>query len=79
MGSEMCIRDSSLLMHSEKEIPFLDIANSKIIGISSGASAPEELVQNLIKKIKKDYGNDDIDHSESWLSNYIGHRLDMYF
>ena len=46
---------NSLLMHSEKEIPFLDIANSKIIGISSGASAPEELVQNLIKKIKKDY------------------------
>ena len=43
---------NSLLMHSEKEIPFLDIANSKIIGISSGASAPEELVQNLIKKIK---------------------------
>ena len=46
---------NSLLMHSEKEIPFLEIANSKIIGISSGASAPEELVQNLIKKIKKDY------------------------
>ena len=46
---------NSLLMHSEKEIPFLDIANSKIIGISSGASDPEELVQNLIKKIKKDY------------------------
>ena len=46
---------NSLLMHSEKEIPFLDIANSKIIAISSGASAPEELVQNLIKKIKKDY------------------------
>ena len=42
-------------MHSEKEIPSADIANSKIIGISSGASAPEQLVQNLIKKIKKDY------------------------
>ena len=42
-------------MHSEKEIPFADIENSKIIGISSGASAPEQLVQNLIKEIKKDY------------------------
>ena len=46
---------NSLLMHSEKEIPFADIENSKIIGISSGASAPEQLVQNLIKEIKKDY------------------------
>ena len=46
---------NSLLMHSEKEIPYEDIANSKIIGISSGASAPEHLVQNLIKKIKKNY------------------------
>ena len=46
---------NSLLMHSEKEIPFADIANSKIIGISSGASAPEELVQNLIKEIEKNY------------------------
>ena len=42
-------------MHSEKEIPFADIENSKIIGISSGASAPEQLVQTLIKKIEKDY------------------------
>ena len=46
---------NSLLMHSEKEIPFADIANSKIIGISSGASAPEQLVQNLIREIEKDY------------------------
>ena len=46
---------NSLLMHSEKKIPFADIANSKIIGISSGASAPEQLVQNLIKEIEKDY------------------------
>ena len=47
--------ENSLLMHSEKEIPFTDIANSKIIGISSGASAPEQLVQNLIKEIKKNH------------------------
>ena len=46
---------NSLLMHSEKDILFSDIANSKIIGISSGASAPEQLVQNLIKEIEKDY------------------------
>ena len=46
---------NSLLMHSEEEIPLADIENSKIIGISSGASAPEQLVQNLIKKIEKDY------------------------
>ena len=38
-----------------KKIPFEDIANSKVIGISSGASAPEQLVQNLIKEIEKDY------------------------
>ena len=46
---------NSLLMHSEKTIPIADIKNSKIIGISSGASAPEQLVQNLIKEIKKEY------------------------
>ena len=45
---------NSQLMHFEKKIPFADINNSKTIGISSGASAPEQLVQNLINKIKKD-------------------------
>ena len=40
---------------SEKKIPFEDIENSKVIGISSGASAPEHLVQNLITEIEKDY------------------------
>ena len=48
-------RVNILFLTIQVEIPFLEIANSKIIGISSGASAPEELVQNLIKKIKKDY------------------------
>ena len=43
---------NSLLMHSEKEIPYNEIANSKIIGISSGASAPENLVQKLLDNIK---------------------------
>ncbi len=45
---------NSLLMHSEKEIPFNEINNSETIGISSGASAPEKLVQTLINNIKKD-------------------------
>ena len=40
-------------MHSEKEIPFNEIKNSKTIGISSGASAPEKLVQTLLENIKK--------------------------
>ena len=46
--------ENSQLMHFEKEIPIEDIDHSTTIGISSGASAPEELVQNLISKIKKD-------------------------
>ena len=41
-------------MHSEKEIPFNEIANSETIGISSGASAPEKLVQRLLDNIRKD-------------------------
>ncbi len=40
-------------MHSEKKIPFEEIDNSDTIGISSGASAPEKLVQTLLNKIKK--------------------------
>ena len=46
--------ENSQLMYFEKEIPIKEIENSKTIGISSGASAPEELVQNLINKVKKD-------------------------
>ncbi len=45
---------NSQLMHSEKEIPFNEIKNSDTIGISSGASAPEKLVQALLNNIKKD-------------------------
>ena len=45
---------NSQLMHFEKDIPIKDIERSETIGISSGASAPEELVQNLINKVKKD-------------------------
>ena len=45
---------NSQLMHSEKEIPFNEIENSDTIGISSGASAPEKLVQALLTNIRKD-------------------------
>ena len=45
---------NSQLMHSEKEIPYKEIDNSDTIGISSGASAPEKLVQTLLDNIKKD-------------------------
>ena len=46
--------NNSQLMHSEKEIPYNEINNSDTIGISSGASAPEKLVQTLLNSIKKD-------------------------
>jgi len=46
--------NNSQLMHSEKEIPYNEIENSNTIGISSGASAPENLVQKLLSHIKKD-------------------------
>ena len=46
--------NNSHLMHSEKKIPFDEIENSNIIGISSGASAPEKLVQSLLNNLKKD-------------------------
>jgi 4-hydroxy-3-methylbut-2-enyl diphosphate reductase len=42
----------SMLMHSEQELPFDKIKNCNNIGITSGASAPEILVENLIKEIK---------------------------
>ena len=44
---------SSYLIHSQSEIPFEKIENAKIIGISSGASAPEVLVENFIGELKK--------------------------
>jgi len=42
----------SMLMHSEQELPVDKIKNCNNIGITSGASAPEILVENLIKEIK---------------------------
>ena len=45
---------NSMLMYFEKEIPMKELKNSNIIGISSGASAPEQLVQNLLDEVKKE-------------------------
>ena len=43
---------NSQLIHSQSEIPFDLIENSNTIGISSGASAPEILVDNFINELK---------------------------
>ena len=43
----------SYLIHSQSEIPYEQIENANIIGISSGASAPEILVENFISDLKK--------------------------
>ena len=45
---------NSMLMYFEKEIPMEQLKNSDVIGISSGASAPEQLVQNLLSEVKKE-------------------------
>ena len=43
------------LIHSQSEIPYDLIKNSNTIGISSGASAPEILVENFIENLKKKF------------------------
>ena len=45
----------SELIYSENELPIDKIKECKTIGISSGASAPEILVQNFIDKIKRNF------------------------
>ena len=47
--------NESELIHSESEIPLDKISKCKTIGISSGASAPEIIVQDFISKIKEKY------------------------
>ena len=47
--------NNSELIHSESKVPFDEIANCKTIGISSGASAPEILVEKFIKELKKKF------------------------
>ena len=46
---------NSVLMHSESDIPFDKLNNCKTIGISSGASAPEILVENFISSLKEKF------------------------
>ena len=43
------------LIHSESVIPFEKIQNCKTIGVSSGASAPEVLVENFINELKENF------------------------
>jgi len=43
------------LIHSESDIPYEKLQKCKIIGISSGASAPEILVEDFINKLKKKF------------------------
>ncbi len=47
--------DKSELIHSESKVPIDKIANCKTIGISSGASAPEILVEKFIQELKKKF------------------------
>ena len=44
---------NSQLIHSQSEIPFDLVENSKTIGISSGASAPDILVDNFLDELRK--------------------------
>ena len=44
---------NSELIHFGKKLPIKQIKKSGVIGISSGASAPEQLVQTLISEIKE--------------------------
>ena len=46
---------NSRLIHSESVVPFDEIEKYKTIGISSGASAPEVLVDNFINDLKKKF------------------------
>jgi 4-hydroxy-3-methylbut-2-enyl diphosphate reductase len=47
--------NKSELIHSTNKVPIDKIANCKTIGISSGASAPEILVEEFIKELKKEF------------------------
>ena len=47
--------NKSELIHFDSKVPFDKIANCKTIGISSGASAPEILVEEFIIKLKKEF------------------------
>ena len=46
---------NSRLIHSESTVPLDEIEKHQTIGISSGASAPEILVDNFINNLKKQF------------------------
>ena len=46
---------NSLLIHSQSKIPFDLIKDANTIGVSSGASAPEVLVDNFINELKNKF------------------------
>jgi len=45
--------NKSELFDFNKKLPIEEIIDSKIIGLTSGASAPEDLIQNFIAEVKK--------------------------
>jgi len=47
--------NNAVLIHSESDIPFDKISNCNTIGISSGASAPEILLENFINSLKEKF------------------------
>ena len=61
---------NSQLIHSQSEIPYDLIEKSNIIGISSGASAPEILVNDFINSLKKRF-TVNIDEVEAIKENVV--------
>ena len=61
---------NSHLIHSQSEIPYELIEKSNTIGISSGASAPEVLVNNFINSLKKRF-TVNIDEVEAIKENVV--------
>ena len=52
--------ENSMLIHSKSEIPYDKIKNSNTIGISSGASAPEILIEDIRNKFSELYNTNEI-------------------
>ena len=61
---------NSQLIHSQSEIPYELIEKSNVIGISSGASAPEVLVNNFLDELKKRF-TVNIDEVEAIKENVV--------
>ncbi len=47
--------ENSILIHSDSKVPIDEISKCETIGISSGASAPEILVEKFIEDLKKKF------------------------